>query len=43
MKNETGEGRIEELLDQMADPATPRYRVEELERKVETLRKLESK
>lgn len=38
----TRSARIEELLDQIADPDTPRYKVEELEKKVRALRKLES-
>lgn len=35
--------RIEELMDQIADPETPMYRVEYLEKKVRVLRKLEDK
>lgn len=35
--------RIEELLDRIADPDTPMYQVEYLEKRVETLRKLEEK
>lgn len=43
MGQKTRSDRIEELMDQIADPSTPRYKVEELEKRVETLRKLEEK
>jgi hypothetical protein len=35
--------RLEELKDQIADPATPLYRVKELEQQLKILEKLESK